>query len=780
MISRRYRHTLLIATMTVAACKCQNQVHNTAAEIEIFEGDGGALSLAHPSLDFGPVRVNTNATQTLLIEAATQQDLTIMAATIVGTDAAAFTIVPPQPATIPGLGQATMTLQFSPTQERAYSATLQIQSNDYRPADQTMSVALTGEGALPHIQLVTGCAGACLPGNCCGGIACADGGTCTYNQCQPCAGSSECGQPSRCAEATPASIDYGLEPAFRTVEPPDNYWPSVTILNEGKLPLQVTAINFMGADANRFLPTQMVNLTQPVVIDSGGGELLYIKFAPCGFDSSGNRMPCPSNPATNLSAQFVVTSDDPAFAQASVALSGELKPEQAPLVCASIVQILPLDGAETAVGWKQPVPVSPFAILTLSAFMDYGAVGGPNPKTLTICTTDPVDGRSVLTYQWTVIAKPPESRAAIGAATNPDITFTPDAAGSYVIQLTATNPEGLSASDTVTFDAFPQKDIGVQLAWSALSVDLDLHVVKPGISSCPPPMGTNLACSPFDECCDASPFVRDHFSYTPQWGNGTPSDTPVISVDALGDSTTGSVESVSLNFPAHDPACIADASACVYQVWVHYHTDNRTVSGAASCSGPACFEGDTCGCPQINGSDAGLGLMDAGNGSDASTVDAGPSVDSGEAMLSDGGPLDAGASGDAGPTVEDSGVPATGPTLCVQNQCCDAPTATIQVYLLSNPAPALEIPIPTDPSGAVIMPGPCFLWHAADVHWTLPSPTALAVTDPDGGPVFAYYGALSGQSRPFICAPNSPPPMPWYEVNGQVPPVGDGGPPAYP
>jgi hypothetical protein len=690
MSSRQALRWLSAALLSLSHCKCQDTVRRIQPQIRIDA----------TSVDFGPTLVGGSASQNLVMVAETLQAVTIVKVDILGNDAAAFLVVQP-PAQIPGNGQALLSLQFKPTQKRVYNASVQIQSDDYRESDRVKSVALTGEGALPEIQLLPACNA-------------------------PCA--------NRTVVVTPPSIDYGLEPAFRAVEPKENTWPAVFVRNNGKWPLSVTAIKVQGSDPDRFLPTASIRLDQPLSVDPGGAQVLYIKFAPCGFDNNGQRLPCPATPKTSLSASFVVENSDPSKPRASVALTGSLRPIEPLNVCASIVKVIPAGEAEKIVTWKAPIAVGPATALTLSGFSDYYTnPTGTVPDSLTKCSTDPVDGRTVLGFQWTVVTKPLESRAVIPSANKPNVAFTPDATGSYRLRLTVTkNPPGLTGSDDIAFDAIPQKDLAVQLVWTAMDVDLDLHLTKPGTATCPPPDGTGVTCEPFDKCCDQSAFGKRHFGWPgPDWGKpNDPTDDPRSEFDATGTATTGSLENVNLNFPEHDPACQTStigSGKCVYQVWVHYFADARQPPTPPACSGSGCLEGGQCNCAQPSSPDGGSGSR----------------------------------------------------MLCVSNQCRQSPTAAIKVYLQSNPTPALQIPLPANPNGAVAVPGPCFLWHAADIEWPSPTeiaagtkPVARAVLDGTGNPIFAYYGNLP--SAQFSCAPNTTIGTdPWYMRNTS-------GPPSYP
>lgn len=651
-------------------------------------------------LDFGPTLVGGSADKDVLLRAETKSSVTISAVNLVGDDKDAFSIVA-APSVIPGNGATSVSIRFSPTQKRAYQATAQVHSDDPDDADKVKSVLLLGEGALPEIRLLPACNA-------------------------PCA--------NRTVAVTPPSIDYGEEPASRVIEPKTNEWPSITILNDGRITLAVTGIRIEGDDPDRFAPTSSTTIdpTSPQQIEPGSGLLLYLKFAPCGFDAQGARKPCPASPKSPVKGVFVVLSSDPNRPRAEVALTGKLKPNTAPDVCASIVKMLPAGEAERSIPWQQPVTISPATQVTLSAYSDYHRTpcpaGTPAPcpdlDSLTLCTTDAEDGRKVLKYAWSVQAKPAESRAVVIGSANAGtrlqpVAYRPDATGTYTLRLTVTDPQGAAGSADVTFEVVPQKDIAVQLAWTEANTDLDLHLVKPGVSDCPP-TGTGVACAPFDTCCDVSAFanvqLRGAVDKGPDWGNdGDVLDDPRSEFDATGNTTEGSVENVNVNYPHNDGACAT--ARCTYKVYVHYFRDDRTFTPAPpACSGTTCKEGGACNC--------------------------------GSTLVPDG--------------------------LCVSRQCRPPPKGTLKVFVQSQRTAALEIPLPTQPTDVVVFPGPCFLWHAADIEWpsaqevaqaasdggTAPAPTVTAVKDVALKRVYLYYGQLPNGSQ--SCTPNTTPPETWF------------------
>jgi hypothetical protein len=51
-----------------------------------------------------------------------------------------------------------------------------------------------------------------------------------------------------------------------------------------------------------------------------------------------------------------------------------------------------------------------------------------------------------LTYKWTLLSRPAGSGATLSTTSGPSVQLTPDQAGDYVVQLTATDPGGLHRS----------------------------------------------------------------------------------------------------------------------------------------------------------------------------------------------------------------------------------------------------------------------------------------------------------------------------------------------
>lgn len=101
-------------------------------------------------------------------------------------------------------------------------------------------------------------------------------------------------------------------------------------------------------------------------------------------------------------------------------------------------------------------------------------------------STDP-DSPS-LTFTWSVLSAPGGSTAAPNPAVSSDglSAFSPDAVGSYTLQLTVEDGDGNADSCTVTVTAVGLGALHVQLEWEEIWGDLDLHLTRANL----PPLGT--------------------------------------------------------------------------------------------------------------------------------------------------------------------------------------------------------------------------------------------------------------------------------------------------
>jgi uncharacterized membrane protein len=100
--------------------------------------------------DFGDVKVNTLATETVLVYNQGGADLEIYSCTRSG-DPNFWIETSPAGSTVPAGGSVPMEIGFSPSLEAVYSGTVDIASND--PYDPVVTVELLGAGAVPEIDV---------------------------------------------------------------------------------------------------------------------------------------------------------------------------------------------------------------------------------------------------------------------------------------------------------------------------------------------------------------------------------------------------------------------------------------------------------------------------------------------------------------------------------------------------------------------------------------------------------------------------------------------------
>jgi hypothetical protein len=652
------------------------------------------IAIDQPLLDFGAVRQGNSAELKLKIRCQSQTPLTIRALLVEdeasAPGGASRFAVAEKVEVVPAEGEAFVTLRFSPDTVAELEAALVVKSDDADPADAEKRVRLKGRGAVPVLRVLPECKGTCKDFT---------------------------------ATEKPLALDFGLRPTLRkdvsgkVINEPG--WPTVTLLNDGEIPLKLIKVAFEGDKA--FSSKQSLS-TGGVTIDQGSGQLFHVVFNPQNAAQA------------SYQGELVIQTDDPAMGEARVKLAGKLAPNQPPLICAAIVEANQPDGsvdfpkdASGARSFGAFVPVQPGekAKVFLSAFKDHFSFNHPSgvaqPPELTKgdlsqCTTDPEDGRSTLTYQWTVIERPAQSNPAVArlqGAQNPESSFKPDAIGRYKVQLDVKDPQGAAGKPAVVaFDAVPQRDIVAQLTWeNQQNVDLDIHLVKPG------PCGTKSDCI-FDKQGDINGFMAKKTAGVFDWGEPAKGyDDPRLDFDDQGDK--GLIENVNLNRPENDPAC--KSTPCVYDVYVHYFKDWRTDSGSApKCPDISpqtpCKEGEPCGC---------------------SGTFSGPD------------------------------------SVCVSARCVKPVWPLVKIFIRptpSKPDPVLTIPLfkgtpPPPPGNGEKLPiaGPCMLWHVARITWPSADEIAkdnnAAVSVTEVGNVnrrtFLYYGSLATNS--FACAPNTPP-----------------------
>jgi hypothetical protein len=647
--------TLLLAT---AGCRCGPTVNQVPP----------SLGAAPVGLDFGAVKLGQAKTLTVRLEARTRAEVVFSSIALEGAGAAAYRLGT-TPASLEPNGSATFSVTFTPTAVAGYTAAVAIASND--PDRPVTRVALVGEGALPKLELTPECAAA-----------------------RGCVGT---------AVVTPPSIDFGAEPFMRLSMIDPTRLPSVTVVNAGSVDLEVSSARFEGNDAAAF------SFAGNAMFPAGGltlgpaeGRNFAIRFSPT------------SEAQATYAAELVVESDDPDEAVVRVALTGTLRPNQPPVVCANLVRVVPQIAGDaprdyaTAAEWASLIPppssgydfrstrdVRPDELVQFSALSDLA-----DPSR---CTTDPEDGRMGLAFSWQLVSAPAgaENLALAGAAT-PQLQLRPLVTGEYTLRLSVRDARMAETSVTLTFAVALKQDFVAQLRWpGAAGVDLDLHLVRPSAMTPGDPFSGVF--SPFTGGAsgktsgDLNGYARRQrdanvlAGFDFDWGLPGASDDPRLNVDDRGDGQL--LENVSLNFPENDPLCAT--TACTYGVYVHVFNDARAHMSPPACivdGGVGCQDGEACSC--------------AGE----------------QRCVAESAPV---------------GVVPTG-----AGKCYPAAKPTVQLFFRGSPTPAHVIPLEgLTPPDAVLLAAPCTMWHVADVAWP---PRSAIGSLPDGGtppPVVTVIGA---------------------------------------
>lgn len=639
---------LLLLLVHWSGCSCKGSVSNVAP----------SLRAAPLSVPFGPVKVGTSTTATVKLDAQTKSAVTIASITLANGGepggAEAFK-VQTKVESVPSLGSENLVLSFSPTSVQAYEAVLTIASDD--PEHKTIDVLLTGAGSEPKIVVTPGCTVA-----------------------QKCTGT---------ATVTPPAITFAPEPFVRLLPVDVSTLPTIQFNNEGDVDLTVTSVTIAGPDAASF--TFAGNSTIPaggLTLKPTEGRSLSVRFKP---GSEGQQA---------YAAEAVIASDDPANPTIKVALTGTLRPNLAPVVCANLVKVQPIDDAEidysTKADWAALMPapaagydftvsrnVAPRAVAIFSAISD--------SADQTKCTSDPEDGRLGLTYDWKLI-KAPIGAMGLGltGATTGQATLRPIVTGEYTLELTVKDTQAHATTVQLKFAVAVKQDLVAQLQWPGFNdVDLDLHLVRP--SAVTQPSDPFSGAFAFFEAGDAGKTSGDVNGYsvikkanTPgfdfDWGLVGTSDDPKLNIDDTG--TVNLLENVSLNYPENDPLCAA--ANCTYKVMVHYFRDARAPAGPAGClidGGPGCVDGQACSC----------------GGVQRCVADSAPKADAGTGV----------------------------------GKCYAPPKPVVRVFLKGSATAAATIPLDTlIPPDDLAIGAPCQMLYVADIEW--PS-KLLNGSLPDGG-----------------------------------------------
>lgn len=676
----------LLVVLSVPGCTCKQSVKQIPP----------SLHLTPTSVDFGPVKSFTSMERELKLEAVTNTPVLFSEIALEGADAASFSIVT-APHQVDALSSTVVSVRFSPVELRPHTATLLLRSNDAESPETR--VPLTGEGARPVLAVRPDCAST---RNCVGMVS-----------------------------VSPLAIDFAPEPVERLMELDPSRLPTVFVTNDGPVTLVVTRVAIEGPDAAAF--------TFAGSLPAAGAEFTSMT----GFNVPVRFRPMNEQQAT-YQASLVLESDDPQNQRVTVALRGVLRPNLPPTVCANLVRVVPppeVGGPRdygTSAHWDE-VRVAPVGGYDFRLTRDlrpgelgiFSAISDPGDPTA--CTADPEDGRTGLTFSWSLVEAPVGAmNLPVSGTTTGQVQLRPFVTGEYALELTVKDVQGHTTTVRVRFAAAFKQDLVAQLQWTgAQDVDLDVHLVRPSAM----PDGGDAFGGVF------SPFVAgpagrtsgdiNGYSVTIQrapnpapdaglpdfdWGEVGINDDPALNVDDTG--TGPLLENVSLNFPENDARCVG--AACTYGVFVHYFRDTRVPMTVACIldGGADCRDGEACTCA------------------------------TGSRCVADLAPK-----GDAG---------------LGAGRCFVAPKPVVRLFFRGSAVASNIIPLDTlTPPDELAIGAPCQVLHVADIHWPrrgtfapdggkLPPTVTIPGTDSTGrmtSPQVARFGWR--QAGATQCAPDA-------------------------
>ncbi|MBL9037890.1 MAG: choice-of-anchor D domain-containing protein [Archangium sp.] len=649
--------------LVASACTCRSNVGQIAPSIAV----------APTIVDFGDVKNGDRATRTLTLESRSQAPVLIGSVTLEAAGSApggleSFGVGTPPPG-IEGFGQGTLTVSFSPLVLQAYAANVLIGTND--PERPIVRVPLLGVGAKPILEVTPECLSA-----------------------RGCTGT---------AVEAPPSIDFAPEPFMRALAVDPSTLPTVNVVNAGPVALKVTKASFEGIDAAAFsFAGNSMFPAEGLTLEAAEGVNLQIQFKPT------------SEAKSAYSALLAIESDDVDHPRITVGLTGTLRPNAGPVVCANLVRVTPPPQGDaprdygSAAQWA-PLLVAPAAGYDFTTTRDvrpgelaaFSALS--DSSSMTACTSDPEDGRTGLTYLWRVVTQPAGAPPlALSGAATAQVQLRPVATGTYVLELSVKDAQQKETLVRLTFAVAIKQDLVVQLQWPGFAdVDLDVHLVRPSASTGPADPFSGVFS--FFEAGASQKTAGDINGYAAtvqrsmsasgfdfDWGNAGSSDDPKLNLDDTGNGPL--IENVSLNFPENDAACAT--ASCTYKVMVHYFRDQRSTTAAACVvdGGVGCLDGESCSCVAT----------------ERCVADSAPASDAGTGA----------------------------------GKCHVAPKPVVRIYVRGSPTPAAIVPLDTlVPADALVLGAPCQTLYVADVAW--PARTAIG-TLADGGsppPVITVKGA---------------------------------------
>lgn len=414
------RAALLSLALAVIACDCDGGIQKVDP----------ALAIDTESLDFGLVGVGDALSQTVRLSALTSADVEI-SVTFEEADGP-FSLDTAAPTFVPGRGEVELSIVLAPVSVDVFVGTLRIESND--PRQRVHRVALSGEGKSPEMRVapesLSLSAVACPPG----------------------------AQSARCSDTQ-----------------------SVTVENVGLVDLLLRNVELRGEGGAAAPANLTLDAPPNARLVPGDRRAIAVRWKPSDSQTPGGQ-------PRSYAAALVLETNDPLNERVEIPVVARAEPNAAPSACIEVLQVMrreyELDSNGRPKSVEREVPAS--------EYVDPSRPGELQVKpnmTVTLtsqpCTLDP-EGETLgkgLTYSWTLLDKPDESRASLSPAGGAQTTFEIDAAGSYAVTFVVTDSLGLTGAQTMRLNAVPDDDLFVQLSWdgwdseNATAVDLDLHLV---------------------------------------------------------------------------------------------------------------------------------------------------------------------------------------------------------------------------------------------------------------------------------------------------------------
>ncbi|MEM9069959.1 MAG: hypothetical protein AAGE52_15710 [Myxococcota bacterium] len=209
----------------------------------------------------------------------------------------------------------------------------------------------------------------------------------------------------------------------------------------------------------------------------------------------------------------------------------------------------------------------------LSSSCTIRVVGTPTPPELTCpdrIETPPlraisveamaVDDGDTLRYAWRLAEREVGSAARAPSPANAMVTnFTPDIAGDYLLQLTVTDEDGMTAECETQVVAFVDEGLRVEVFWNTGGTDMDTHLAN---EDTPAWFDGDDDC--FYQNCDGGDVL--------EWGAPGTEDNPRLDID---DTNGFGPENINIDEP----------EAGVYFLGVHAFSGSGDVSARIYCGG---------------------------------------------------------------------------------------------------------------------------------------------------------------------------------------------------